>query len=62
MRELIGIAVLIASLYGGTLAAEKIYRTVREAALTKAARGLPPLSPFARALTGGARHKQERHR
>ena len=58
MKELIGIAVLIASLYGGTLAAEKIYWTVREAALTKAAYGLPALTPFARALTSGRRVKR----
>jgi hypothetical protein len=51
MKEIIGIAVLIATLFGGTFAAEKIYSTVREAALTKAAHGLPRLSPFAAALT-----------
>lgn len=52
MQELISIAVLIATLYGGTLATEKIYVTVREAALTKAYHGLPRLAPFAAILTG----------
>ena len=51
MNELIGIAALIATLYGGTLAAERIYCAVRTAALTKAAEGLPRLAPFAAALT-----------
>jgi len=53
MKELIGIAVLIATLYGGTLAAGRICELVREAALTKAAHGLPKLSPFAASLTRG---------
>ena len=51
MKELISIAVLIATLFGGTLAAEKIYCSVREAALTKAAHGLPNLARFGNALT-----------
>jgi hypothetical protein len=51
MKEIIGIAVLIATLFGGTFAAEKIYSAVREAALTKAAHGLPRLAPFANSLT-----------
>lgn len=51
MKELISIAVLIATLYGGTIIAGKIYCGVREAALTKAAQGLPGLSPFAASLT-----------
>lgn len=37
MKELISIAVLIATLFGGTVVAKKIYSSVREAALTKAA-------------------------
>jgi len=53
MKELIGIAVLIATLYGGTLAAGRICELVREAALTKAAHGLPKLSLFAASLTRG---------
>lgn len=56
MDELISIAVLVATLFGGTVAAEKIYCSLREAALTKAAQGLPRLSPFAATLT------QEAHR
>ena len=60
MRELIGIAILIATLYGGTVASEKIYCAVREAALTKAAHGLPRLSPFAKSLTAGSGHRKER--
>ena len=55
MEELISIAVLVATLYGGTLATEKIYVTVREAALTKAAQGLPRLAPFAASLTSTRR-------
>ena len=51
MKDLIDIAVLIAALYGGTIAAEKIFVTVREAALTKAVHGLPRLTPFAASLT-----------
>ena len=51
MKDLIGIAVLVASLYGGTSVARWIYREVQIAALEKAAQGLPPLTPFARALT-----------
>ena len=51
MNELIGVAVLVATLFGGTIAAEKIFESVRKAALTKAAQGLPRLSPFADSLT-----------
>ena len=51
MKEIISIAILIATLFGGTLAAERIYCSVREAALTKAAQGLPSLSRFGHALT-----------
>ena len=51
MNELISIAILIATLFGGTVAAEKFYCSVREAALTKAAQGLPPLKILAGALT-----------
>ncbi len=60
MKELVGIAILIATLYGGTVASQKIYCAVREAALTKAAHGLPRLSPFARSLTSGPVHRKER--
>ncbi len=51
MKELIGIAVMIAGIFGGTMAAEKIYDKIRVAALAKSASGLPRLSPFARAMT-----------
>ena len=52
MKDLISIAILVATVFGGTVAAEKIYSAVRNAALTKASIGLPPLSPFAATLTG----------
>lgn len=51
MKELINAVVLVAMLFGGTLAAEKIFESVRQAALIKAAQGLPRLSPFAESLT-----------
>ena len=51
MKDLISIAILVATVFGGTVAAEKIYGAVRNAALTKAANGLPGLSPFAASLT-----------
>jgi hypothetical protein len=51
MNDLISIAILVATVFGGTVAAEKIYNSVREAALTKASSGLPGLSPFAASLT-----------
>ena len=41
MKDLISIAILVATIFGGTVAAEKIYSSVREAALTQAAQGLP---------------------
>ena len=45
------IAILIATFFGGTIAADKIYISVRKAALEKSAHGLPNLAPFARSLT-----------
>lgn len=51
MKDLIGIAILVATVFGGTVAAEKILGSVRKAALTKAAQGLPKLSSFAASLT-----------
>ncbi len=48
MGDLINFAVIVATLFGGTMAAEKIYDTVRHAALSKAAHGLPPLRGFAK--------------
>jgi len=62
VKELISIAVLIAALFGGTLAAEKIYRSVREAALTKAAHGLPRLSSFTHSLTREQSQKKDRRK
>ena len=58
MQELIGVAILIATLCGGTLVAEKIHNAVREVALTKAAEGLPKLSTLSRALTSQPHPKQ----
>lgn len=55
MKELISIAVTVATLFGGTMTAKKIYVDIRQAALTKAAQGLPRLSPFAIKLTNGSR-------
>lgn len=62
MKELISIAILIATLFGGTLAAEKIYSSMREAAFSKAAQGLPPLSPFARTLTKESNQRERGRR
>ncbi len=42
---------VIATLFGGTVAADKIYISVRRAALEKSAKGLPNLVPFAKQLT-----------
>ena len=51
MENIINTAILVATLYAGTMAAEKFHDAVREAALTKAAQGLPSLSKFASGLT-----------
>lgn len=51
MKELISIAVLIASMYGGSLLGDKILKTARREALTKTAQGLPQLSTLSHALT-----------
>lgn len=51
MNDLISAAILIATLFGGTVAADRIYVSVRKAALEKSAKGLPNLSPFARKLS-----------
>ena len=55
MQNIISAVILIATLFGGTVVADKIYHFVREAALTKAAEGLPKLSNFAASLTKEAR-------
>lgn len=46
MKELIGAAVLIVGIYGGTKAISQIHNSVRKAALEKAAKGLPKLPRF----------------
>lgn len=46
MKELIGIAILVASLFGGTRLIDFIHYEVRKAALTKAAQGLPQFNAF----------------
>jgi len=51
MQDLISAAILIATLFSGTVVAGKIHRTVRDAALTKTAHGLPSLHRFAIGLT-----------
>jgi hypothetical protein len=60
MQEIISAVILVATLFGGTIAADRIYHAVQKAALTKAAQGLPRLSPFAAALTK-SRQGKERH-
>ena len=51
MQDLISLAIVIATLFGGTYTAKKIYDEVRVAALTKAAQGLPSLNKFSHGLT-----------
>lgn len=46
MKEIIGAVVLLVGLYGGTKVTKEIHDTVKKAALTKAAQGLPPLPRF----------------
>ncbi len=46
MKELIGTAVLLVGLYGGTKMMGVIHDSVRKAALEKAAQGLPELPRF----------------
>lgn len=58
MNELISAVVLVATLFGGTIAAEKLYCAARLAALSKAAQGLPRFSPFATSLTTKKETKQ----
>ncbi len=43
MKDLIGIAILIATLFGGTKLAREIHYQVRAAAIEKVKKGLPPL-------------------
>lgn len=51
MKELISVAVLIATLYGGSMVGGQILVSIRTAALTKAAHGLPRLSTLSVSLT-----------
>ena len=55
MKDLISIAVLIATLYGGTVLGTEILQFVRKAALAKAAHSLPELSTLSHQLTGQMR-------
>ncbi len=50
MNDLISTAILIAAIFGGTIAADRIFVSIRRAALQKSAQGLPNLAPFARHL------------
>lgn len=45
MKEIISALVIIASILGGTAALKGFHDTIREAALEKAAQGLPICSP-----------------
>jgi hypothetical protein len=50
-RDLRSGYVLIAGLFGSSFIADRILQETRQAALTKAAKGLPSLAPFAKTLT-----------
>lgn len=43
MKDLIGIAILIATLFGGTKILRVVHTEVQKAALRKTTQGLPPL-------------------
>lgn len=60
MQDIISAVVLVAMLISGTIAADKIYHSVREAALKKAAQGLPKLEPLAGVLTQRERNKKSK--
>lgn len=65
MNDLIGAAVVVATLFGGSYVAKKGLDEVRAAALTKAAHGLPSLSAFTRKLTAkpkGAKNHADVHK
>lgn len=51
MKEIIGVVILIVSLFAGTKMLEAVHDTVRRIALEKAAQGLPPLAGFTERLT-----------
>lgn len=44
MKELIGLAIVLATLFGGTKLARVIHNQVRTAAFEKVGKGIPPLS------------------
>ncbi len=50
MKEIMGIVVLIASLFAGTQVLKEFHDSVRKAALEKAATGLPSLTKMTYAL------------
>lgn len=50
MKELIAATLFIVSLYTGTAALKLIHSTVKQAALEKAAKGLPSLSQMNKAI------------
>lgn len=50
MKEIMGIVVLIATLFAGTQALKEFHDSVRKAALEKAATGLPSLTKMTHAL------------
>lgn len=58
MKELVSVAILIASLCGGSIVGIRILRSAREVTLTKASRGLPRLSPLSHSLTRQTRRKE----
>lgn len=51
MKEIISALVIIASILGGTAALKGFHDTIREAALEKAAQGLPSLEGMSRTLS-----------
>ncbi len=58
MKELIGIAVFLTCLFGGTVVLKEIHAAARKAALEKAAHGLPSLGQLNRSLRGLPRPKK----
>lgn len=50
MKEIISAALFVVSLYGGTIVLKKFHNHLREAALSKAAEGLPSLTEMHRRL------------
>jgi hypothetical protein len=59
MKEIItSVFIIIGLLWGGKMALKKAHDTVRTLALEKAAKGLPPLQPFARALAKPPKKKR----